>query len=225
MVSKKSRSTSRLRRLATWWKTSRSSDPWISAASPSPGSRHRRSFPAGRRCGLLGHPARGGQLGGGRQGAVGDQGEEHPLGGLLATSAGKQPAQERVDAQPPPEAVEGVGAAQAARLKEGKALAARGSEGRPREPGSATARPPGARSPPGSPRPRGRSCRSPGPASALYGVPDVVRQLQVADRRAVLVPARCGSQVHAYMIARSTCSCQGIVCLQLFAFGAPSKTP
>jgi len=75
--------------------------------------------------GVLADPARRGQLRGRRQGAIRDQGEEHALGGRVAASPLEEAAQRRVDAEAPPEAVEGVAAAEGPRSEEVEALGRR----------------------------------------------------------------------------------------------------
>ena len=61
---------------------------------------------------ILGDPPGGGKLGGGGQGAVGGQREQHPLHLRVEPAAGQLPADHLVQAQAAPDPVQHVGAAQ-----------------------------------------------------------------------------------------------------------------
>ena len=144
---------------------------------------------------VLAYPARGGQLVGRGQSTVGDQREEHALGGRIAAPAAEQAAHERVDPQAPPKSVEGVAAAQGPRVEEVEALAGGGHSGVRLEEARERAR-------------EALECRPAmrvlatevvdhlGPRALRHGVPGVVRKLQVADDRAVLVAPWCGTHIH-----------------------------
>jgi hypothetical protein len=134
------------------------------------------------------NPAGGGELGGGGQGAVGDQGEQHPLHPRIPAAAREEPADHLVDAQPVPHAVQHVRAAKRPGLEEGQL----GAGGHPQRRGGVQQ--PGQRS--DQPFDRGR-VHLVGPAEAVEDlragrlrrrVPFVVDQLQVRHLRAVLVP-------------------------------------
>src|SRR6266511_2493221 len=73
-------------------------------------------------------PAGGGQLRGGRQRAVGDQREQHPLGGRVQPPALEQPPHRLVDAKAAPQAVQRPGPAQWSRLDERQPLAGGGGQ-------------------------------------------------------------------------------------------------
>ena len=141
--------------------------PGSRAASPSPGSRHRRWSPQAvdvrrprppsvRRQASRRAPGRGWRS---ARRAPARRRRRDAVPRAARRSRASMPSRRQ-------SAVEDVGATQGPRLQEGEALAGEGELRPPRAPGSATARPPGARSPPGFARPRGRSCRSPAPASA-----------------------------------------------------------
>ena len=182
--------------------------------------------------GVLADPARCGQLRGGREGAARDQGEEHALGGGVAALPLEKAAQGGVDPEPPPEAVEGVAAAQRPRAQELEALAGGAEEaalgvlGRSGEEAGERAREALER------RPTrlvlaAEVVEHLGARALLHRVPGVVRELQVADDRAVLVLARCRAHVHGldhYIQPPAKSSTQTLnVYLSLFAILTRSK--
>ena len=80
---------------------------------------------------VLGRPLRGRELRGGRQGGARDEGEEAALGGRVAAPPFEQAAQQRIDAEAPPERVEDVSAAERPRARVLEALTGGGEEPRP----------------------------------------------------------------------------------------------
>ena len=144
---------------------------------------------------VLAGPAGSGQLRGRRERPVRDQGEQHPLRPLVQAAALQQAPHRRADAQPLPQRVQHVRAAQRPGLGELQPLRRDG----PGLPGLQV---------PGDGRDQPLQ-RLPGggllPAEVVDNlhlrplrgrVPHVVSQLQVADLAAVLVPPRRRPQVH-----------------------------
>jgi len=178
---------------------------------------------AGERDALTG-PARGGQLGTGLQGALRGEREADAFCELgVEAPAGRCLAQRRADAEAREQRVEHVGAAAAARVNDLDLFKARPDQGRLIRLEEAADR--------GHEAAQGFAVELVGAPEvvdhlrhgrAAHGVALVVGQLQVADHGAVLVLAPCLAKVHAYKIARSTCSCQLVVCLR---FLAPLSTP
>jgi len=62
-----------------------------------------------------------------------------------------------------------------------------------------------------------------GHGGAGLGVALVVGELQITDHRAVSVAPSCLTYIHTYNIARSTCSCQGGVCLHVLVLQSRRK--
>ena len=148
-------------------------------------------------------PLQRGQLRGRRQRAVGHQREDHPLGGRRQPTAGDGPTDRRIDAQPPPQLVQQPRPAERPRAHKHQLAICRRPQRllRVKKAGH-RAHQSGQRGPVQLVL-AAEVVDHPCPGHARRGVPLVVRQLQVADRGAVLGPP-CGNP-HVHSSRRYQC--------------------